>query len=421
MRLIKAMKAGVLILFILAWAARLFPQSEWVKKAEPVLNVGVPGSWDEMLSVANSIMFHDGIYKMWYQGDNSFGLATSPDGIAWTKDHLNNPILEPGPPGSWDEIAVNQASVVLKDTVWHLWYSGVDEAYDNRIGHATSPDGILWTKDTLNPVLDIGTVNPWDSSEVLHPYVICENDTFRMWYNGYGSGTQRILYAWSTDGSAWTRYTDHPMLEPGPPGSWDSYELGPLSVVHLDTIYHMWYTAWSNAFDFQIGHATSPDGFFWTKDTANPVLKRGAPGSWDAAMIAIPVVLSESDTFKMWYGGSDYFHFRTGYAMSAQVATGIQPGAGQPLPVADNYFLGQNYPNPFNPVTRIPFRVAAGGFVTLKIYDVLGREVALLVNEWRSAGKYTVTWEAANLPAGIYFCRMEAAGFNRIRKMLLVK
>ena len=86
---------------------------------------------------------------MWYEGDNGIGYATSADGIIWIKDSLHNPVLEPGPPGSWDEMQINQASVLFKDNIYHLWYSGVDFFNDNRIGHATSPDGINWTKDSF--------------------------------------------------------------------------------------------------------------------------------------------------------------------------------------------------------------------------------------------------------------------------------
>ncbi|MEO8446515.1 MAG: T9SS type A sorting domain-containing protein [bacterium] len=83
--------------------------------------------------------------------------------------------------------------------------------------------------------------------------------------------------------------------------------------------------------------------------------------------------------------------------------------------------LKQNYPNPFNPSTKITFDLPKEGFVSIKIFDNLGREVATVVNEFKTAGYYTVDFNAANLTSGLYFYKMEANGFNKVMKMTLVK
>lgn len=92
------------------------------------------------------------------------------------------------------------------------------------------------------------------------------------------------------------------------------------------------------------------------------------------------------------------------------------------------YDLAQNYPNPFNPTTNFEFRIAEFGFVSLKIYDVLGNEVATLVNEEKPAGKYKVAFNAANLPdgktdlaSGVYFYRMQAGNVILTKKFILLK
>jgi hypothetical protein len=85
------------------------------------------------------------------------------------------------------------------------------------------------------------------------------------------------------------------------------------------------------------------------------------------------------------------------------------------------YALSQNYPNPFNPSTQISFDVKQAGFVTLKVYNMVGQEVASLVNGSMSQGHHAVTFNAANLPSGLYVYRMEAPGFTDTRKMLLMK
>jgi len=85
------------------------------------------------------------------------------------------------------------------------------------------------------------------------------------------------------------------------------------------------------------------------------------------------------------------------------------------------FYLLQNYPNPFNPSTNLQYAISSRQFVTLKIYDLLGREVATLVNEEKPAGEYEVEFNATNLPSGIYFYQLKAGNFIETRKMILLK
>ena len=89
------------------------------------------------------------------------------------------------------------------------------------------------------------------------------------------------------------------------------------------------------------------------------------------------------------------------------------------LPI--KYELSQNYPNPFNPVTKINFSIPKQGMVTLKVFDMLGREVANLVNEYKQAGYYSIDFNASRLSSGIYFYKLQANDFSDIKKMVLVK
>jgi 1,4-alpha-glucan branching enzyme len=97
--------------------------------------------------------------------------------------------------------------------------------------------------------------------------------------------------------------------------------------------------------------------------------------------------------------------------------TGVERGEE----LIKGYGLDQNYPNPFNPQTNFEFRTADFGFVTLKIYDVLGNEAAILVNEEKPAGKYQINFNAAGLSSGIYFYVINVNGYTAARKMILVK
>ncbi len=85
------------------------------------------------------------------------------------------------------------------------------------------------------------------------------------------------------------------------------------------------------------------------------------------------------------------------------------------------YLLFQNYPNPFNPATVISYQLPVSGSVMLKVYDLLGREVATLVNEEKPAGIYEVNWYAEELPSGIYFYQFKTEDLIQSKKMILME
>jgi len=86
-----------------------------------------------------------------------------------------------------------------------------------------------------------------------------------------------------------------------------------------------------------------------------------------------------------------------------------------------SFALKQNYPNPFNPSTKIKFSIQDFGFVSLKIYDILGNEVTTLVNSEKSAGVYKVEWNATGIPSGVYFYQLKTEGFVETKKMILLR
>ena len=89
--------------------------------------------------------------------------------------------------------------------------------------------------------------------------------------------------------------------------------------------------------------------------------------------------------------------------------------------VPDNFLLKQNYPNPFNPTTKINYELKTAGFVSMKVYNVMGKEVSVLVNHNQKAGSYEVTFDGINLPSGVYYYKIETDGFTDVKKMSLVK
>lgn len=89
--------------------------------------------------------------------------------------------------------------------------------------------------------------------------------------------------------------------------------------------------------------------------------------------------------------------------------------------VPEKFELGQNYPNPFNPSTQISWKSPVSGLQTLKVYNILGNEVATLVNEWKEAGNYSIEFDASKLASGTYFYRLTIGNFSEVRKMILIK
>jgi hypothetical protein len=128
------------------------------------------------------------------------------------------------------------------------------------------------------------------------------------------------------------------------------------------------------------------------------------------------------DSFQLKYVAGSKITSGAIYIAQLQLArgtvTGVQAESGS-IPSA--FALLQNYPNPFNPTTNIEFRIANLELVTLKVFDLLGREISTLVNEVRPAGLYTVRWDASSLPSGVYFYRLQAREFVQTRKMVITK
>jgi len=121
-----------------------------------------------------------------------------------------------------------------------------------------------------------------------------------------------------------------------------------------------------------------------------------------------------ANEFTGWIAGYDGLILKTTNAGS----TFVNPN-GNVIPGYAELF--QNYPNPFNPSTNIRYRIAKTGFVNLKIFDILGKEVATLVNAKQTAGSYEVSLDGSNLPGGVYYYTLTAGNFKETKKMVLIK
>lgn len=144
-------------------------------------------------------------------------------------------------------------------------------------------------------------------------------------------------------------------------------------------------------------------------------------GEGEITALAVTETLIHVAWFEL-IGGSTG-HFRVFYRRGVLLPTSVKEEPRIPPPFVS---LSQNYPNPFNPSTSIPFSVRSAGFVTLNVYDVLGREVATLIKEKKEPGEYTVPWEAAGVPSGVYYYRLNVAGpagagSTQTKKMLIIR
>jgi len=134
---------------------------------------------------------------------------------------------------------------------------------------------------------------------------------------------------------------------------------------------------------------------------------QGIPLASDTGRYNISVLLNDG------YGGADTLN----YILRVEIATGIKPEESLPT----EFVLFQNYPNPFNPNTTISWQSPVSSHQTLKVYDVLGNEVATLVDEYKPAGRYEIEFNASELPSGTYFYRLRAGAYINTKKLILLK
>jgi hypothetical protein len=174
-----------------------------------------------------------------------------------------------------------------------MWYSGGIGEANNRIGFATSDNGMVWTKYSGNPVFSGGR----------YCSVLYDGSIYKMWYEGYD---YTIRYATSPDGVSWTEYGSNPVLVQGSSGSWDGMFVSTPSVVFNGSHYIMSYSGYRDSmFSRTIGIAYSPDGVNWAKNVNNPVVNVGPLGSWEDTFVDHSALFLSGSLLRMWYSGFD--------------------------------------------------------------------------------------------------------------------
>jgi predicted GH43/DUF377 family glycosyl hydrolase len=254
----------------------------------PLLQAGSAEAWDQAGVTAPSILPTDDGFEMWYVGLNvlgekGIGYATSPDGLTWHK-YGDNPVLRPD---TFDRTSFGFPTV-LKDVPddYKMWYSG-----GGNVWLATSSDGLNWTKHSSTPALTPGSPGAWDDEQVYAPHVIAapaaSPGRYEMWYVAESTTTSgsHIGYAWSDDGLNWTKSPDNPVLS-GATENWEGGNVALPAVIKEGTTYTMWYQGGASN-EYAFGQATSSDGATWEKYAGNPILGQGEPTQWGSSVLIL--------------------------------------------------------------------------------------------------------------------------------------
>jgi predicted GH43/DUF377 family glycosyl hydrolase len=398
----------------------------------PVLEKGKSG-FDLSSVFCPVVLYVQGSYRMWYWASNgsshSVGYATSPDGLVWTK-YENNPVFTASmQDGTFDQYQVRIFRIHYDGIRYHMFYVGVGSPAVRKIGYAHSLDGIQWTINST-AVLDDGSSGAWDEAGVVPGDFVMEDSQWKMWYCGLsGSAIWRTGYAYASDSIHWSRHSSNSPLLSSDINQWDYNDDYAGTVRKVGNEYHLWYESL-----VKIGYAVSPDGLYWIKSQNNPILTP-TQGAWDGYGTVHPWMIKA--------GGKHYLYYASGNGTGIGVAidsttafpdstgenkdTGVRPDLGTP----HTFILSQNYPNPFNPTTTIRYALPAASNVKLSIYDMLGREITVLVDEVQSAGWKEVHWKSTGAASGIsarggyasgvYFYTLRAGQFVETKKMILMK
>jgi probable HAF family extracellular repeat protein len=287
-----------------------------------------------------------------------------------------------------------------------------------------SPIAYRWTlSGGLENLGNLGTDNSGASSVSSDGSVIvgysynASNDPYAFrWIDGIGMEQIGTYYSFalsvSGDGSTVTGF------ETGSAGLYRAFKWTQIGGFEFNI-----------AGNFSQGNAVSGDGSIIVGDNGGGAFRLSSAGGLEELTQVYSNLLSPGSDLYTALGISSDGQYIVGYGLNG--ATGQNEGYLLALsgtsPVdetqinPENFKLDQNFPNPFNPSTSIGYRISDRGFVSLKVYDILGNEVATLVNEEKSKGSYEANFDASRLSSGIYFYKLQAGSFVATKKMILIK
>ncbi len=372
----------------------------WRENTQYSTQVQYIRSTDNGLSWGNMIVFSEG-------GQPTISVNGSLVIAAWGKSQNNNTNIfynrSTNNGFSWEQNirltvdtsrAGNPCSFISGDTV-HIVWSDYRSSNSEIYYIQSTNSGVSWRNE-------IRLTN--NLSESTRPDLEVLNGRVHVFWRDSPTPTamEQVFYKQSTDGG--NNWGSNSQLTTGFVGT----EIDAAS--RFSNLHIIW-TDSRNPPNYEIFYKHSTDnGITWGADTR---LTNDPANSWAGS-----VGVSDSIVHVIWGDMRN----GTGEIYHKMNLTGNPNGIIQINPeIPKIYNLTQNYPNPFNPVTKIRFQLPKNGFVSMEIYDALGRNLTTLVNEDLNPGVYEVEWNAASQPSGIYFYRITASEFSEVKKMVLVK
>jgi hypothetical protein len=355
-------------------------------------------------------------------------------GIIWAAVFASNGDLFIPGSGTKSIMRINHTN---GDTIWTRYRiipnTGAETMclYGNTLyaweGSLTTPKRIVAIDANTGVIKYYSSALPGDGDQEI-PFSIGPNGTI------YAVRDGGLLYALKDNGTGFTQlWTFQPI---GPMGTYSQFGAAQDSTVYIPSgrrILH---------FNHQTGAVLDSSAEIAASGTISPRITIGADGKLyvgnGPSVPAEGKVFCFSPNLQTIWSVSLAYNYYSGPALgsngilvvngsgtniiSFRTSVGISIGSNKPL----NFSLGQNYPNPFNPASKIDFtipsdRKSISGNVRLVIFDALGRETAMLVNETLNPGSYTIEWNAAAFPSGIYFYKLEYNGSSITKKLTLIK
>ncbi|MGB5873397.1 MAG: YCF48-related protein [Bacteroidota bacterium] len=440
--LLRLCLVGVLLLLA---SKPTFGTEGWELRTEGIPSTSVSYIWTDAVD-ANTVWICG-------LGDKTLVFRSTDFGETWIDanpypDSTGLPRWEVGAIAAWDDLEAVMATergkifrttdggvnwtVVFEDagvTTFFNYMKMVDDTHGFAIGDApdaSSPAAVLkttdagWTWTPINHDLPVGCYQlmgptcDFVSREVGYTLQDVPNDPG-------GSSRRRTIFKTTDGGTTWTELPERPGIV--------------YSICFVDES-----TGFVTEMYQQPGiHKTTNGGTTWqlVKSAPSPYFVSCSPGGtriWSGTK----EINASDDMGGTWYsqavtlpGGAA---LRCGSFLSKDMGVivgdntvlvttngGIITGAEDAEQLPQEYMLLQNYPNPFNPSTTIAFAVPHGGFVTLKVYNLLGEEVATLIAGDHAAGTFKATWDASELPSGVYFYRLMAGDYVQTKKAVLMK
>lgn len=306
---------------------------------------------------------------------------------------------------------------------WTSMLSGVNYNF-SAISFAGADTGIVIGHDGGTGTLILRTVNGGkDWSQYLYGNAYLSSVKLVDSKTGYIVGEAGTVLKTTDGGQSWinqARGTTKHLVDASFPDVNNGYVVGEGTILKTTDGGNNWTLSFDNKLIYLSSLYFINKNTGWAVGDAGMIIKTTDSGSnWNILPICTRHYLTRVQFIDEKTGWVLDYNNKIIKTTDGGIATSIIESKDKDIP--ENYYLSQNYPNPFNPQTKIMYSVPQNAFVTILVFDILGKEVVRLVNEEKSAGNYEVIWNTADLSSGVYFCRFKSGNFIETKKMILLR